>query len=32
MKVKVIGALAGVEAAYYLAEKGFNVKLYEMTT
>lgn len=31
MKVKVIGAgLAGVEAAYYLAEKGFNVKLYEM--
>lgn len=31
MKVKVIGAgLAGVEAAYYLAQKGFKVQLYEM--
>lgn len=31
MKVKVIGAgLAGVEAAFYLANKGIKVELYEM--
>ena len=31
MEVRVIGAgLAGCEAAYYLAKKGINVKLYEM--
>lgn len=30
-EVKIIGAgLAGCEAAYYLAKKGYNVKLYEM--
>jgi methylenetetrahydrofolate--tRNA-(uracil-5-)-methyltransferase len=29
--IKIIGAgLAGVEAAYYLAKKGYQVKLYEM--
>ena len=31
MKIKVIGAgLAGVEAAYYLLKKGYQVDLYEM--
>ena len=31
MKVKVIGAgLAGIEAAYYLANKNIKVELYEM--
>ena len=31
MQAKVIGAgLAGVEAAYYLANQGIEVKLYEM--
>ena len=29
--IKIIGAgLAGSEAAYYLANKGYKVKLYEM--
>ncbi len=31
MKVRIIGAgLAGVEAAYYLAKKGYDIDLYEM--
>lgn len=31
MKIKIIGAgLAGVEAAYYLAKKGYEIELYEM--
>ncbi len=31
MKIKIIGAgLAGCEAAYYLAKKGYEIELYEM--
>ncbi|MDE7454071.1 MAG: FAD-dependent oxidoreductase, partial [Clostridia bacterium] len=31
MKIKVIGAgLAGCEAAYYLAERGVQVELYDI--
>ena len=31
MKIKIVGAgLAGCEAAYYLAERGYDVALYEM--
>lgn len=31
MKIRIIGAgLAGVEAAYYLAKKGYEIELYEM--
>ncbi|HIT50280.1 MAG TPA: NAD(P)-binding protein, partial [Candidatus Pelethenecus faecipullorum] len=31
MKIKIIGAgLAGCEACYYLAKKGYEIDLYEM--
>ena len=31
MKIQIIGAgLAGCEAAYYLAKKGYDITLYEM--